>query len=87
MDLKDTWNIMLLEAQLHDDLEGFDHNTIVLMIMRSNLVSLLSALRTVSKGFTDYSSVEMSGLMMGLLDCVEWIDQNADLTGAKNGEE
>lgn len=75
MELKDLFTLMSMEAQESSDWK-YDHNTTVLLIMRSNLASLLQACMMISNKFEQPENIDMLGLISGLTEVIEWLQEN-----------
>ena len=83
MSFKETFTLMAMEAAVSETWE-YDNNTTVLLIMQTNLVSLLKACIMVSDNFQHPEKIDIIGMVNGLTDTLEWMNQNMEMN-KKNG--
>jgi len=83
MSFKETFTLMAMEAAVSETWE-YDNNTTVLLIMQTNLVSLLKACIMVSDDFRDPERIDIISMVNGRTDTLEWMQQNMEMN-KKNG--
>lgn len=72
MALNETLSLMLIEANETEDWE-YDHNTTVLLILQSNLASLLRACLVVSDNLNEVNNIDVTGLINGITETLSWL--------------
>lgn len=83
MAFKDMFTLMSMEAQESPEWD-YDHNTTVILIVQSNLAALLKACLMVSNNLEQPENIDMTGLVTGLTECLEWMQDNTEMV-RKNG--
>lgn len=77
MALSDIFTIMSMEVENSEDW-AWDHNTTVLMIVQNNIACFLKAIMTVSENLQHPEEVDMMGLVNGMVQSLEWIQENME---------
>jgi hypothetical protein len=69
-----------MEARMDKSNDLLDNNTLLLMIVCNNLLSICKAASVITDGFTkDDAAVSATGLADGLMQCVEFVSKTIEL--------
>lgn len=79
--MEDILTTMMMELGLNPEEYPYNNNTKALLIFRYNMAVMAKAIIETTDMLTKPQNLDVSQLVVGLVESIEWLDQNLDLTG------